>query len=104
MHHKQLYQIFDIKAESVVGPIMRENRDGPAIRHFYSLLANKETTIGQHPTDYQLLHLGTQDEETGDINAEPSVVTSGQAWLETQAVDVGARSNGAPPVTLTPGR
>lgn len=102
VHYKNLYQIFDVTAETVVGPIMRENKDGPAVRHFNSLLANKDTALGQHPADYQLLRLGTQDEETGEINSEVEVVTSGVAWLESQpseAVGVEARFNGAPPLS-----
>lgn len=100
MHIKQLYQIFDVKAESVVGPILRENKDGPAIRYFHGALSDKSMLLGMHPEDYQLLSLGAQDEETGEINSEVRVVTSGQAWLEIQqsrdASSSAASENGTP--------
>lgn len=88
MRTTELYQIYDKKAESIRGPIMAYNRPGPAIRSFNELCGNKETEIGKYPEDFQLRHIGTQDEETGEISPieHPAlaVIATGEAWLEGQ--------------------
>lgn len=84
-HITKLYQLFDKVAGSVVGPIMSHKREQPAIRIFHGWLQNKETGPGMHPHDFELLELGNQDEETGEISAERRVVATGAAWADTQS-------------------
>lgn len=90
-----LYQIFDLTAEAVVGPILLEKALGAAIRSFNSVLGNKQTFPGQYPEQFILIFLGIQDEETGAITADPGlcVVATGRQWLETQKTGDGG---GAP--------
>lgn len=78
-----LYQLYDLKAELIGGPIIPHAKEGSAIRAFSELLRNKETTPGQYPADFALISVGTQDEETGLINAHvPVTVFRGQTWLD----------------------
>ena len=87
MRLQNLYQIYDLKAEKVSGPIMPATKDAVALRTFHELLDNKDTTPGQHPGDFQLLYLGYQDEETGIIDPVKTltVVASGREWATQRA-------------------
>lgn len=94
MRTTNLYQIYDLTAEAVVGPIMLEKALGAAIRSFNSVLGNKQTFPGQYPEQFTLLLLGVQDEETAEITGNaPCVVATGRQWLETQKIGEGG---GAP--------
>lgn len=82
MRTTELYQIYDKIAEAVVGPIMSANRAAPIIRSFYELLADERRELNKHAADYDLLHIATQDEETGEILAfRPETTATGAAWL-----------------------
>lgn len=81
----RLYQMYDLTAQATSGPIISEKRDGPAIRAFSAVLANKETLPGQYPDQFELRLVGIQDEETGQIDAGiPYTVATGRQWNETQ--------------------
>lgn len=87
MRQTNLYQIFDLTAEAVVGPIMLEKALGAAIRSFTSVLSNKNTFPGQYPEQFTLLFIGVQDDETAEITGQPvCVVATGRQWLETQKI------------------
>lgn len=97
---KQLYQIRDRIAGVVVGPIMAFPREAPAIREFEDLLANQQTTIGQHPADYDLHHIGQQDQDSGELDPIiPTTIYYGQDWVTKQhtkpaeALNLYAREN-----------
>lgn len=80
-----LYQIFDLKAGSIAGPIIIEKRDGPAIRSFHDLLRDERSTISRHPDDYELRVVGVQDEDTGHITGcLPYTIATGTSWVEMQ--------------------
>lgn len=61
-----LYAIRDTKAEQI-GPVMMFRRDEPAIRQFADILASRDNTVGAHPEDHELVHLGFIDDESGAI-------------------------------------
>lgn len=85
MRPVQLYQIRDLVGQSVVGPIITAHHPAAAVRHFTDLLADKNTMLASHPEDYELLHLGEQDETTGDITSmRPNVVLTGVQWKQIQ--------------------
>lgn len=86
MFKTRLYQMYDLTAEAVAGPIISEKKDGPAIRAFHTVLGDKRTSPGQYPEQFQLRFLGTQDEETGFIDGivGANIIATGQAWLESQ--------------------
>lgn len=86
MRLTNLYQVYDLKAEAISGPILSCSKDAVAIRHFHDLLGDKRTSVAQYPDDFQLLYLGYQDEETGEITPTPNrtVVTTGKGWYDEQ--------------------
>lgn len=76
---KFLYQIRDRVAGVVTGPIFPEYRDGSAVRQFADLVYAKQGPISEHPADYDLLCVGQQDDESGEIaSCDPRVVANGQ--------------------------
>lgn len=85
---RNLYQLYDLTANTVLGSIIIEKHDGPAVRTFNDVLADRNTMPGQHPQDFILLQIGQQDEDTGDISPLAGgvrTVTTGTAWLELRA-------------------
>lgn len=87
MNSKYLYQLYDLTAQMVTGPIMSFNRDGPAIREFNAVLTMKDTQPGRYPEQFTLLKIGSQDETTAAITAAPpETIATGKAWLDQQSV------------------
>lgn len=84
MRHIDLYQVYDANAKIVVGPIMRTANAIPAIRAFYKALGDDKSDLNVAPADFQLIKLGAQDEETGEINSEIQTVATGAGWLAQQ--------------------
>lgn len=95
----RLYQLYDTVSETVVGPIMAQHRDAAAIRGFNEILADTRTEPGQHPADFNLLCLGEQDTETGEIIAfkaptNDTPISTGILWIEinkARAADLSAQ-------------
>lgn len=83
MAAKCLYQLFDVRAGCIAGPVIPEVRDAAAVRSFESVLASSESLPGQYPADFQLLCVGEQDDSTATIMAysEPRIVATGAQWL-----------------------
>lgn len=86
MRLKNLYQIHDIKAESVSGPIFAEYRDAVAIRAFNDAIErSQDQNLGIHPEDFELRLVGVQDEITGQLQAPtPVTVATGKQWKASQ--------------------
>lgn len=86
MRLTKLYQVFDVVAQMVSGPIFLEKRDAPAIRAFYGIFNHKGTLPADYPENFELRCVGVQDEETGQVTAEcpPTMVASGTTWLNAQ--------------------
>lgn len=81
----QLYQLYDIEAEAVAGPIFNEHTAAPAIRKFHAIFQRENTLPHDYPQHFVLRHLGTQDEVTGRLNAvEPVTIATGAAWATQQ--------------------
>lgn len=80
---RQLYCVYDLKSESLVGGIIMERLDAPAIRAFHDALDPKNQSIlAQHPADFQLLCLGSVD-DSGMIIVNPNYlnpVATGAQW------------------------
>nr|QJB18817.1 MAG: nonstructural protein [Microvirus sp.] len=81
---KNLYMVYDLVAETLIGSVILELTDAPAIRAFHDALRTKESLLAQHPADYQLVSLGELNMETGVMVASDGyiVVATGQSWLE----------------------
>lgn len=88
-----LYQVYDCVAQMVHGPILAQSNERAAVRMFTDALMNDKTSLGQHPEDYDLMEVGTQDEETGIITAAaaPRAILQGAQWKRTAE----ARNNNA---------
>jgi hypothetical protein len=82
---KNLYMVHDITADAVIGPIIQEVSDPPAIRAFYDALRAEGSLLAQHPSDFNLIYLGVIG-DLGDIfpNTPPKIVATGNGWLEMQ--------------------
>lgn len=90
---QKLYQIYDLVAQTVIGPIINANNAAPAIRHFHDILKDETSLLHAHPQDYNLLELGRQYSEGGTIaaNDPPITIATGASWLE-QAMRKGETS------------
>lgn len=88
---KRLYQIRDVVSCTMVGPIFTEKSDPPAARAFFDICANKDTPMGQHPGDYELLVLAEYSDADGEIlevSGFPVVVASGAELSSRSGKDV----------------
>lgn len=91
---KYVYAVYDTIAKDIVGPLLRYDRDEPAIRIFTDALADqREGSLGHHAADYQLLRLCRIDEETPQIHIaleDVAAIMSGKLWLALQEKKTGA--------------
>lgn len=79
---RSIYTVYDLKAESIVGGLIMERLDAPAIRAFHDALDPKSQSIlAQHPADFALLCIGTID-DAGTIIAPdaPETIATGAQW------------------------
>lgn len=80
---KSIYSVYDLKSESLIGGLITERLDAPAIRAFHDALDPKNQSIlAAHPGDFQLMWLGTIEED-GTIVTNPlgpQVVATGAQW------------------------
>lgn len=61
------YSVYDNKA-LVYGVPFFAPTDGSAIRSFRSAANDKDTTIGNHPNDFSLFHVGGFDDQSGGVS------------------------------------
>lgn len=83
---KRMYQIYDLGAGLVSGPIFLEHNDKPACRNFRGIFAIPDSTPNKFPEQFELRCLGTQDEETGVVAVHNPhiVVDTGMMWQAEQ--------------------
>lgn len=62
----QCYSLYDKKAQSYATPFFTQN-DATAIRAVHRLVLDPNTTIACNPEDFQLVHIGAINDETGEI-------------------------------------
>lgn len=80
-----LYAIYDTIAEEYIGaPIYTFPAAPAAIRFFTDILADKQTSVGNHPQDYELHQLGFLQSVDPVIAEHREVILTGKAWLATQ--------------------
>jgi len=81
--YKRLYQIFDVVSCSVIGSIIQETSDAPAIRLFTDVLADKSSVLSAHPADYNLLCLGELFSSGQIVPLDnPETILTGKTWKE----------------------
>ncbi|WNK12584.1 MAG: nonstructural protein [Microvirus sp.] len=82
---KNLYAVRDTVANNIVGGIIMEALDAPAIRAFYDALRAPGNLLSEHPADFVLVQLGNIDTATGDLREQPVItIATGNGWLEMQ--------------------
>lgn len=85
---KRLYCIYDRVASCILGSIIQEGSDAPAIRSFHDALRSPQSPISAHPADYDLLYLG-DILSSGHISAEsPVTIATGAGFLASQTPKV----------------
>lgn len=83
---KRMYQIYDLEAGLVSGPIFLEHNDRPAARNFRTIFSHEGSMPNKFPEQFELRCLGVQDEETGHIEVHHPHITvdTGQHWAQEQ--------------------
>lgn len=85
MANKLLCVIRDCLAESC-GPVMSFTAVPAAIRSFSDVALDPQTNVCRHPEDFELLHVATIVEGSGEVTplSPPVVLLSGVQWLASQ--------------------
>ena len=62
-----LYVVLDTAAGTLVGQIYREHSPVPVLRGLTEAANDGKSLIAQNPADFDMLHIGMIDEETGRL-------------------------------------
>lgn len=92
---KQIFTIYDTKAEVFSQfPFPAQNK-GDAIRGFTDALSNPDSEFSKHPLDYALYRIGEYDSVLGIIDSEenPEYVIAGKDVIDTRPtqLEMGAK-------------
>lgn len=78
----QMFSVFDSKA-AVFGVPFFMPREAAAIRAFSDLSNDKSTSVGMHPEDYTLYHVGDYDDETAHVETfKPRALVTASAVVK----------------------
>lgn len=88
---RKMYQLRDKVAACLVGPILLERNDAPAVRSFYLGCEDPQSNLSRYPLDYELVTLGEYDDEVGITEISMAVVATGADFLKEKE-----RKNGVP--------
>lgn len=78
----QIYLVHDIKANTYGAPLFFEN-NVEAIRSLEQATQDSKTQLNKYPSDYNLLHIGHYNKETGTINSqEPTTLANCSQFLQ----------------------
>lgn len=90
---RRIYAIYDKVAEDISGPAITCRNEAEAVRLFTELLNRKDSTIGAHPKDHDLIWLGdiiskhTEGVQLDAARGESGqIVMSGETWAALQEV------------------
>lgn len=78
---QKLFAVYDTVAATIIGGIMLQPHDGPAIRIFRDALSQADGPLAKHPDDYQLLRLGDIDDD-GMITPRVELIANGSILKE----------------------
>ncbi|WNK13052.1 MAG: nonstructural protein [Microvirus sp.] len=82
---KNIYAVRDTVAATLIGGLIMESTDAPAIRAFYDALRTPGNLLSEHPADFVMVQLGNINLETGDLREQNVIViATGNGWLEMQ--------------------
>jgi len=78
-----LYMVYDTVSEAVTGPVLSGKNDAVITRIFAEAVRDKNV-LGRHANDYQLLRLGTMDDEGIITPNVPVVIATGSEFVDIQ--------------------
>lgn len=81
---KRIYGVMDLLSDSLIGPLVLQAHDAPAIRLFTDLLNSPDTIVSKHPKDHALVCFGMLTPTNQVVGIEREIVMSGETWLATQ--------------------
>lgn len=61
-----VYAVHDVKAGTFMTPFFMQS-NGAAIRSFFDAVKDTNHPISKHPEDYTLFHVGTWDDDSGQL-------------------------------------
>lgn len=78
----KLYMVRDIVGGQVIKPIIIVKHEAAAVRIFTDAMKDERTDLFQHPADYELLYLGEQNDDTGEIAGleRPRAILTGRQY------------------------
>lgn len=80
-HKHGLYQIIDNVAEVCLGPLIKAHNHNSAMRHFSDAMRYASDNK-QNAADYDLYHVGSQTDSTGEIEPfNAALIATGKQWL-----------------------
>jgi hypothetical protein len=80
---KQIYSIYDMKAECFTSPIVQVNEE-ISKRIWVETIADENSQFAKHPFDYALFHLGSFDDTSGVV--QPLEFGSQQVMTAAEAL------------------
>lgn len=77
-----IYSIYDVKIAAFSQPYY-SHTNGSALRAFADHVNDPQSQPNKHPEDYQLFHLGSFDDNTGEILAtKPAPIGTAAEYLK----------------------
>lgn len=96
---KNIYGIYDNVSRTLAGPLHIFPADAAAVRMFGDIASDPQTLIARHPQDFDLVRLGSLDEEGPNLVEQmPETILTGELWAATQKA---AEDNSASNLSLT---
>lgn len=80
---EKIYAIYDLTARAIVGQLAMFRHDAAAMRFFSDVASQRETIVGMHPQEFELIALGMIDENQNVIPNREKILT-GEQWLAMQ--------------------
>lgn len=82
---RNIYALRDTVADEFTPGLLTFTNDAAAARMFTDALQDKQSALGNHPGDYQLLEIGQLETTTGVLTPQaPRLVLTGEQWLLAQ--------------------
>lgn len=78
-----IYAILDLIAGTILGGLQLHKHDAAAVRFYSDVAAMKDSLVGRHPQDFDLVKVGYI---THDNTIEPThqLILKGSMWLAAQ--------------------
>lgn len=81
---KRIYAIYDNVAEAIIGGLHLHSNAAPAIRMFGDVALMPNSSVQLHPSDFDLIQLGTIQEDGTITESTRTLVLTGATWAAAQ--------------------